>query len=88
MVIAFCLLWLTIFVSWLLYYFISITRDASHLVTQLRTVVTKIEGLTQSLHNKLDNGMASFTLLSQAVKEVVAWAIKERATKRTTAKKK
>lgn len=87
MVLAFCLLWLTIFISWLLYYFISIARDISNLVGQARGVVDRVDGLTKALHGKIETGAASFSLMAQAAKEIVTWVIKEK-TKKAPAKRK
>jgi hypothetical protein len=49
-VLAFCVLWLTVFISWLLYYVIAIVRDAESLVRQVRGAVTKIDQLAGVAH--------------------------------------
>ncbi len=92
-VLAFSILWITIFISWLLYYIISIVRDAEALVRQVRGAVEKIEDVAQSAHEKMERSAASFTLVSQALKELITWGIQERIkkttrTRKTTAKKK
>jgi len=94
-VLAFAVLWLTIFISWLLYYIISIVRDAEALVRQVRSAVERVEEVAQSAHEKMERSAASFTLVSQAVKELITWGIQERTqktvkarAKKTTAKKK
>jgi hypothetical protein len=80
-VLAFSVLWLTIFISWLLYYVISIVRDAESLVRQVKSAVEKIECVVHSAHEKMERSAASFTLVAQAVKEVISWGIQERAKK-------
>ena len=94
-VLAFAVLWITIFVSWLLYYIISITRDAEALVRQVRSAVERVEEVAQSAHDKMERSAASFTLVAQALKELIAWGIQERTSKitkprarKTTTKKK
>lgn len=85
-VLAFSILWVTIFLSWLLYYAMAIVRDTEHLVKQIRGAVEKVDELAHSAHEKMERSAASFTLVSQAIKELVVWGIQER-TKKKVAKK-
>jgi hypothetical protein len=88
-VLAFCFLWITIFVSWLLYYFIAIARDVSSLVGQARGVVSRVDAITKTVHDRLDVGMSSLGTIGNAAKDVLVWFIKERlAKKKASAKKK
>lgn len=90
-VLAFSVLWVTVFISWLLYYVIAIVRDAEALVRQVRNAVEKIDELANAVHEKMERSAASFTLVAQAVKELVSWGIQEKmktATKKRTTKKK
>lgn len=87
-VLAFCILWLTVFLSWLLYYVISIVRDAESLVRQIKGAVEKIDQLAHTVREKFEHSAASFTLVAQAVKELIVWAMQERAKKRPSGRKK
>lgn len=87
-VLAFCILWLTIFLSWLLYYVISIVRDAESLVRQIKGAVEKVDQLAHTVREKFEHSAASFTLVAQAVKELIVWAMQERAKKRSSGRKK
>lgn len=87
-VLAFSVLWLTIFLSWLLYYLIAIVRDAEMLIRQVKNAVGKIDELAHAAHEKMERSAASFTLIAQAVKELVVWGIKEKAGKKSSSKKK
>jgi len=78
-VLAFSVLWLTVFLSWLLYYVIAIVRDTESLVRQVRGAVEKVEDFARSAHDKMERSAASFTLVAQAVKELISWGIQERA---------
>lgn len=77
-VLAFCALFLTVFVAWLLYYVIAIVRDAESLVRQVRGAVTKVDQLAHAAQEKMERSAASFTLIAQAVKELIVWGIQER----------
>lgn len=80
-ILAFCILWLTVFMSWLLYYVISIVRDTEALVRQVKSAAEKIDNLAHSVREKFEHSAASLTLVAQAVKELVVWGMKERAKK-------
>jgi hypothetical protein len=86
-VLAFSVLWVTIFLSWLLYYLIAIVRDAELLIRQVKNAVMKIDELAHAAHEKMERSAASFTLIAQAVKELVVWGIKEKAGKKTASKR-
>ena len=87
-VLAFCILWLTVFLSWLLYYIISIVRDAEALVRQVKGAVEKVDQLAHTVREKFENSAASFTLVAQAVKELIVWGMQERAKKGVKGRKK
>ncbi len=87
-VLAFCILWLTIFISWLLYYFIVIVRDAESLVRQIRNAVERVDALAHSVRDKFEHSAASLTIVAQAVKELIMWAMEERSKKRASTRKK
>ncbi|MFA6604224.1 MAG: hypothetical protein WCT10_05330 [Patescibacteria group bacterium] len=87
-VLALSALWLTIFLSRLLYYWIALFRDAEALVRQVKNAVTKVEDVTHTIKEKFEHSAASLTILAQAVKEIVMWAMQERAQKRRAGKKK
>src|SRR5688572_7922929 len=78
-VLAFCVLWLTVFLSWLLYYVIAIVRDAESLIKQVKGAVEKVDSLAHAVHEKMERSAASFSLVASAVKELVVWGIQERS---------
>lgn len=86
-VLAFCVLWLTVFLSWLLYYVIAIVRDAESLLHQVKGAVEKVDSLAHAVHEKMERSAASFSLIAQAVKELVVWGIQERAKSKPTKEK-
>lgn len=77
-VLAFCALWLTIFLSWLLYYVIALLRDTEALLKQVKGVVEKIDSLSHAVHDKFERSAASLTLIASTLKELIAWGIQER----------
>jgi hypothetical protein len=89
-VLAFSVLWVTVFISWLLYYVIAIVRDTEALIRQVRSAAEKIDQLANAAHEKMERSAASFTLIAQAVKELISWGIQEKmkaGTKKRTSTK-
>jgi hypothetical protein len=78
-VLAFCALWLTVFISWLLYYLIALLRDADSLSRQIKGVVEKADQLAFAIHEKMERGAATMTLVANTIKELVVWGIQERS---------
>lgn len=77
-VLAFCILWITVFLSWLLYYVIAMMRDAEALLRAARKATEKVDALAHAVHDKMERSAASFTLVAQAIKELAVWAMRER----------
>lgn len=88
LVLAFCILWLTVFISWLLYYAIAILRDTEHLIKHIRSAVDKVEKIADFMKDKVEGSAASLSLIAQAVKELIIWAIKQRQEKKAAPVKK
>lgn len=78
-VLAFCVLWLTVFLSWLLYYVIAIVRDMESLMRKVSGAVEKVDYLARVAQEKMERSAASLSVVAQAVKEIIVWAIQERS---------
>ena len=80
-VLAICIIFLTFFVSWLLYSIITILRDAESVVHQIRGAVEKVDALCHTVRDKVEHSAATMALVGQALREVVVWAIEEKKKK-------
>ena len=76
--LAFCALWLTVFISWLLYYLIALLRDVDAISRQVKGVVEKADQLAFLIHEKMERGAATMNLVANTIKELVVWGIQER----------
>lgn len=83
-VLAFCVLWFTLFVSWMVYYMAMILKEARKIIKFFSTTLAKIDEVVSLVKEKLGQSAASFTLLLKAGQEIMDF-IKE---KKGTAKKK
>jgi biopolymer transport protein ExbB/TolQ len=77
-VLAFCVLWLTIFMSWLLYYFIGMARNAYRLVQGFSNTIKKTDELIKTLKEKIEHSASYFVVAAEALKEVVKYVIEKR----------
>ncbi|MFH1029939.1 MAG: hypothetical protein V1770_01625 [bacterium] len=82
LVIAFCILLLTVFAVWLLYYFIAIIRDVRKVTKSVEEKVEKVGRIIDLLKEKLDSSAMQFALLVSAIKEIVSFVSARRETKK------
>ena len=74
LVLAFCILWLTLFFTWMLYYIIRMMRQVSQITDRVHRIVDNVEKLVMSLKQKSDNAGAYIAAIlkgSQQVKEFI-----------------
>jgi hypothetical protein len=76
--LAFCAIWLTVFLCWLLYYLMAAVRDVEVIMRQVKDAVEKIDHLAHLLHEKVERSAGAFAVGAQAAKEIVTWALKQR----------
>ncbi len=62
-VIAFCVLWLTFFISWALYYFIMILRTAAGFVEDMKRRIDTIDRFIKMATEKLEHTSTALQLL-------------------------
>lgn len=87
LVLAFCVLWFTIFVCWLLYYFIAIMREARGTVRDLRERVSRITAALEEIKEKFSSSLAIFSGLADGVKFVMNYLTERRSSHRAPPKK-
>jgi len=68
LVLSFCVLWFTIFICWLLYYFIAIMRDTRGMVKDVREKVQKVEEAISAVRQKVERSLGAFTLIADGFK--------------------
>ncbi len=70
-VLAFSVLWLTIFISWMLYYVIMMLRQANLLVTSFKEKVEKVSQAIERIREKFDHSSAYLGIIGKAVEKLV-----------------
>lgn len=88
LVLAFCVLWFTIFVCWLLYYFIAIMREARGMTKDLREQVSRFLSIFDTLKEKFERSLNIFAGIAEGVKYVGSYLMDRRSSRRSAPKRK
>ncbi len=88
LVLAFCVLWFTIFVCWLLYYFIAIMREARGMAQDVRDRLNRIAAGFEALKEKFEHSLHVFSGIAEGIKYVGSYLSERRAVGKSPSKKK
>lgn len=70
-VLAFSVLWLTIFLSWMLYYVIMMLRQTNQAIKHFREKMEKVSQAMEKIKEKFENTSAYLGLIGKAVEKMV-----------------
>mgnify|MGYP001591748508 CR=1 FL=1 len=88
LVLAFCVLWFTIFVCWLLYYFIAIMRETRGMAKDAREKMNRVLGAFDTIKEKFERSLNMFAGIAETVKYAAGYVIDRRSTRRSAPKRK
>lgn len=74
-VLAFCILWLTIFLSWLLFYVISIAKNFRWFVKGAKDNVANVVKGIDSIREKIEHSVSHLGFLADAAKRFLAYFV-------------
>ncbi|MFH1610655.1 MAG: hypothetical protein ABIA91_02080 [Patescibacteria group bacterium] len=83
-IIAFCILWLTIFICWWLFYIVMIIRRVYQIIKTIKEKLKLIDELTQTAKNKLEHASLYVDLAAQGIGKIIGY-IKNKKTEQETA---
>lgn len=70
-ILAFCILWFTIFLTWAIFYLVMILRNANLMISDFRKKMEKLDEIADFIKDKLGEGFASFAVLAKGFLKVV-----------------
>ncbi len=70
-ILAFSILWLTIFLSWMFYYVIMMLRHANQLINSFREKVEKVSQAIEKIREKFEHTSVYLGLMGKAVEKMV-----------------
>ena len=77
-VLAFCVLWFTAFLCWLMYQAVSIVRHAHDVLEMVERKIDLLERSVTGIKAKFDSGTAIFVTLADGLRRVVDLVRKDR----------
>jgi len=86
-VISFCVLWLTIFICWGIYYVVMILREFKKVAFDVRRKIELVETVLLAFKEKLEHTSSYVKLLVESVSSLVEF-VKERKEEKGKKKKK
>jgi hypothetical protein len=78
LVLAFCALWFTAFVCWALYYVITILRDASNAVSEIRDRIAAIDEAVRLVREKFESSFGAFGIAASGMKMLGSYLAKRK----------
>lgn len=73
-VLAFCLLWLTVFIAWFIYYLAMLLRQFFFIVKEMRQRINKIDEALKLFKEKMEHSTSYLLLIGEGVKKLVELA--------------
>lgn len=70
-ILAFCAIWVTVFLCWFLYHVIKVTRKFSETLEEMREQVRHVEHAIHGVRVKFEDGAGYMKLISEYVRRLV-----------------
>ncbi len=77
-VLAFCVLWFTAFLCWALYYVITLLRDASRTVGEIKDRLHAIDDAVRGVRERFETAVGSFGAVTTAIKMAMSFMEKRK----------
>jgi len=87
LVIAFCVLWFTIFICWVIYYFAMILKRINGVMDVFSKTAEAVGNFFTQAKDKLERATSSLTILLELGKKIYDTVAEKRASKKTSSKK-
>ena len=68
-ILAFSILWLTVFISFMIYYLIKIFRSADKIISRTENTISKVDDLVDFLKDKIKKSTSHLILLAELIKQ-------------------
>ncbi len=88
LVIAFCILWFTVFVCWLLFYFISIIGNVRKIAKSIHEKLEKVDEIINLVKSKVENSATHLAILVEGVGKLVDYFKDKKQSPKVTKKTK
>jgi hypothetical protein len=80
-VLAFCALWFTAFICWLIWQIAMILRNVNETMADAREKIGRIEEALSSIKNRFEKATSGFGIVAEGAKRVVEYALEKKREK-------
>ena len=70
-VLSFCILWLTIFLAWFIYYLAMVTREFYKASKEMRERIKKVDEAIDAIKSKVEHSVSYLSLIGDGVKKLI-----------------
>jgi len=84
-VLAFCLLWLSTAMFWLIWKFVQVLKSVNDAVTDLKARAGRVEDALMSVKSRVERSATSATTWVSGIKQLVDYASERRAKRKASA---
>lgn len=88
LVIAFCILWITIFTAWFIYYLAMIMRQVLKMIKDARAKFKKVDDAIQNFKEKLELSAVGLSFIGDGIKKIIEIAKEKNEAREKKNKKK
>lgn len=81
-VLAFCALWVTAFMCWLIWQIAMILKNINDTMSEARVKIAKIEEALVGIRGRLEKATAGLSFLVEGIRKVVEYAIERKSEKK------
>jgi hypothetical protein len=78
-VIAFCILWLTIFICWSMYYVVVMLRNFSKMTVSVREKLELVDKILKLVHEKLEAGTNHMSIIADSALKLVGFLMEKQS---------
>ena len=76
-VIAFCVLWFTVFICWAMYYLVMMLKDFSHMIRSVREKLEVVDKILKLVKDKLEKGSDHMAILADSAIKLVGFFVEK-----------
>lgn len=80
-VLAFCVLWFTLFLSWLIWQVAMILKNVNDVITEAKEKLSLIEKAISQMKEKFDHATSLVAVVGKGIEKVVEFAMEKRKEK-------
>lgn len=77
-VIAFCILWLTLFMSWVIYYVAMILRNSNRMLASIREKMEMVDSILKLVKEKLEKSSSHLGMIADSAIKLVGYIIEQK----------